>query len=71
MAESADWSAYRKVASLDSSLLREKGVTAAWTMGSEIRGKAYLVGDRKGKETFSPDRPPHARNDTPYVYMGV
>jgi hypothetical protein len=64
MTESAEWLAYRQEASLDSSGLREKGVTPAWTIGSEPRGKAYLLGDRKSTETFSPERPPHARNET-------
>lgn len=66
MAENAEWEAYRKGAALDSSLLREKGVTPAWSLGGAPRGQPCLVGEQRSKETFSPERPPHARNETPY-----
>lgn len=61
----AAWSANRLHASIDSSQLREKGVTSAWSIDNRSdRSEAVLLGDSAGSCTYHPEKPVHAR--TPF-----
>lgn len=59
------WAESRLKASLDSSVVREAGVTPAWSLsGSEqTRNVPCLLGETAGSLVFSPVKPPHARTE--------
>jgi len=61
----ADWKKKRQMDSLDSAIVREKGVTPAWTLETnEKKSSPVLIGETAGSLIFSPVRPAHAQ--TPF-----
>ena len=65
-----DWNAKRKNDSLDSSLLREKGVGPAWSIDQkQALSTPFLVGDTASSMMFCPDRPKQAQTpfDPPFL----